>query len=99
MTALALGWTLAYSAIGYAIALRTGSPAAIQGAAMLFFPFVFFTTSFVPRAGLTGWMATVADLNPVTYVLDAMLFRDIERDDHALVARSRVRLQAVDAPS
>ena len=29
----------------------------------------FLTTSFLPQEALTGWMATIADYNPVTYVL------------------------------
>ena len=39
---------------------------------LLFFPFVFLTTVFVPLEAMTGWMATVAIFNPVTYLLDAL---------------------------
>ena len=39
---------------------------------LLFFPFAFLTTSFVPRAALSGWMDTAAGWNPVTYVLAGM---------------------------
>jgi len=35
----------------------------------LFFPFLFMTTSYVPRSQLTGWLDRVAEWNPVTYVL------------------------------
>ena len=36
---------------------------------ILFFPFAFLTTAFVPRGGPAGWLATVARYNPVTYLL------------------------------
>jgi len=39
---------------------------------MLFFPFLFLTSSYVPRSQLTGWLDTVAGLNPVTYILDGL---------------------------
>jgi ABC-2 type transport system permease protein len=39
---------------------------------LLFFPFLFLTSSYVPRDQLTGWLDTVAAWNPVTYVLDGL---------------------------
>ena len=30
------------------------------------------TTSYVPRSQLTGWLDTVAGLNPVTYILEGL---------------------------
>ncbi|ABG04703.1 ABC-2 type transporter [Rubrobacter xylanophilus DSM 9941] len=62
-------WGLAYTGFPYAIALRTGNPAAVNSSFILFFPFAFLTTTFLPQEALTGWLATVADYNPVTYLL------------------------------
>jgi ABC-2 type transport system permease protein len=62
-------WGLAFAGFPYAIALRTGNPAAVNSSFILFFPFAFLTTSFLPQEALTGWLATIADYNPVTYVL------------------------------
>lgn len=62
-------WGLAFTGFLYAIALKTGSPAAVNAAFVLFFPFAFLTTAFVPQAALTGWMSAIADYNPVTYLL------------------------------
>ena len=62
-------WGLAFSGFGYAIALKTGNPAAVNTSFLLFFPFVFLTTSFVPEQALSGWLKTVAAYNPVTYLL------------------------------
>ena len=65
-------WGLAFTGFPYAIALKTGNPAAVNSSFLLFFPFVFLTTVFVPREAMTGWLSTVATFNPVTYLLDAL---------------------------
>jgi ABC-2 type transport system permease protein len=69
---LAGAWGLAFNGFAYAIALRTGSAGAVGASFVLFFPFAFLTTTFVPQEALTGWLSTVADYNPVTYVLAAL---------------------------
>jgi ABC-2 type transport system permease protein len=38
----------------------------------LFFPFAFLTTAFIPQEQMTGWLSTVADYNPTTYLLAGM---------------------------
>jgi ABC-2 type transport system permease protein len=68
-------WGLAFTGFPYGIALRTGSPAAVSASFLLFFPFSFLTTSYVPEQFLSGWLATVAKYNPVTYLLAGL--RDI----------------------
>ncbi len=62
-------WGLAFTGFPYAIALRTGNPAAVNSSFLLFFPFAFLTTTFLPQEALTGWLSAVADYNPVTYLL------------------------------
>ena len=69
---LAAFWSLAFSGFGYAIALKTGNPAAVNSSFLLFFPFLFLTTSYVPRSQLSGWLDTVASVNPVTYLLEGL---------------------------
>ena len=69
---LAALWSLAFSGFGYAIALKTGNPAAVNSTFLLFFPFLFLTSSYVPRDQLSGWLDTVAGLNPVTYLLEGL---------------------------
>jgi ABC-2 type transport system permease protein len=63
-------WCLAYAGFAYAIALKTGNPAAVQSSFLLFFPFLFLTSSYVPRELLSPWLDTVAGFNPVTYILE-----------------------------
>jgi len=62
-------WSLTFAGFGYAIALKTGNPAAVNSSFLLFFPFLFLTSSYVPRDQLSGWLDTVAGWNPVTYLL------------------------------
>jgi ABC-2 type transport system permease protein len=65
-------WGMAYSAIGFGIALKTGSPAATQSAWVIFFPLIFIAPSFAPLNALSGWLRTAARANPVTYLLQGM---------------------------
>jgi ABC-2 type transport system permease protein len=69
---LAALWSLAFAGFGYAIALKTGNPAAVNSSFLLFFPFLFLTSSYVPRSQLSGWLHTVSAWNPVTYILDGL---------------------------
>ncbi|HEX2699045.1 MAG TPA: ABC transporter permease [Acidimicrobiales bacterium] len=69
---LAALWSLAFAGFGYAIALKTGNPAAVNTSFLLFFPFLFLTSSYVPRAQLNGWLDRVAAWNPVTYLLEGL---------------------------
>lgn len=65
-------WGLAFTGFPYAIALKTGSPAAVNSSFLLFFPFAFLTTALVPKEALTGWLGTVATWNPMTYLLGGL---------------------------
>ncbi|MEO8264286.1 MAG: ABC transporter permease, partial [Ilumatobacteraceae bacterium] len=65
-------WGLAFTGFPYSIALRTGNPAAVNNAFLLFFPFAFLTTAYLPRESMTGWLATATRFNPTTYLLEGM---------------------------
>ena len=65
-------WGLAFTGFPYAIALKTGNPAAVNTSFLLFFPFAFLTTAFTPRDLLSGWLDTLAMFNPVTYLLEGL---------------------------
>jgi len=65
-------WGLAFTGFPYAIALRTGNPTAVNNAFLLFFPFAFLTTAYLPEAQMTGWLATAVRFNPATYLLAGM---------------------------
>ncbi|WP_419918256.1 ABC transporter permease [Candidatus Poriferisocius sp.] len=65
-------WGLAYTGFPYAIALRTGNPAAVNSSFLLFFPFMFLTTAWVSREVMTDWLAAITWFNPMTYALEGM---------------------------
>lgn len=69
---LAVAWSLAFTGFPYTVALRTGNPAAVNSAFLIFFPFAFLTPAFLPRELMTGWLPAVAAWNPVTYILEGM---------------------------
>lgn len=70
---LASTWSTAYSGFVYALAFASGNPETVNSAGfMIFFPFAFITTAFLPRQLLAGWMSTLARFNPVTYFLSAL---------------------------
>lgn len=94
---VALGglWGLAYTGFPYAIALKTGSPAAVNSSFILFFPFAFLTTTFAPKAALTGWLSTVADYNPVTYLLVGLRSLVSEGWDAGAIAQALAAIAGV----
>lgn len=70
--ALSALWGLAFTGFPYGVALRTGSPAAVNACFIVFFPLFFLTDAVVPRQFLTGWFSAIATYNPVTYLLNAL---------------------------
>ena len=65
-------WGVVFTGFPYAIALKTGNPGAVASSFILFFPFAFLTTSFLPKEALSGWLSAVATVNPVTYLLEGL---------------------------
>jgi ABC-2 type transport system permease protein len=65
-------WGVVFTGFPYAIALKTGNPGAVASSLILFFPFAFLTTSFLPKDALSGWLSAVATVNPVTYLLEGL---------------------------
>jgi ABC-2 type transport system permease protein len=63
---------VAVSGLGIVLALRSGSSEAVQGTFPLFFALLFFSSAFFPRETMTGWFRTVADLNPISHLVEAM---------------------------
>jgi ABC-2 type transport system permease protein len=65
-------WGLVFTGLPYAIALKTGNPGAVNASFILFFPITFLSTTFVPKPYLQGWLGTVANYNPMTYILQGL---------------------------
>lgn len=80
-------WGLVFTGFPYAIALKTGNAAAVNSSFLLFFPFVFLTSVYVPRELMTGWLSTIATYNPVTYILEALRSLITEGWDPAAIGK------------
>lgn len=63
---------VAVTGLGIVLALRTGSAEAVQGTFPLFFALLFFSSAFFPRETMTGWFRVVADVNPISHLVEAM---------------------------
>jgi ABC-2 type transport system permease protein len=68
---LAMLLSVALGGFVVGVALRTNSTAAVNGASFLVFPLTFLTSTFTPLELLTGWVRTAAQINPITYILEA----------------------------
>lgn len=73
MLGLAMATSLAFSSIGFMLALRTGSSEAVQSAFPLFFIVITFSSFFLPREFIdVEWFRTVAEYNPASYLMEGM---------------------------
>lgn len=70
--ALAMLLGLGFSGFTMSAALGSGNAAVTQSANFVFFPLTFLAPTFVPLDLLDGWLKTVARINPITYVMEAM---------------------------
>lgn len=68
MVLIASLFGLAFEALGFAVALRTANPAASRSLFEFVFPLFLLTTSFSPLESMHGWLRTVVQFNPLTYL-------------------------------
>lgn len=68
---LAIAFSAASACWAMGVALRTRTIQAAPLMQVVIFLAVFTSVAYAPRDVLTGWLATVADVNPVTYLLEA----------------------------
>ncbi len=62
----------AIGSISVAFALRTGSTEAVQGSFPMLFALLFLSSAFFPRALMTGWFRRVADVNPLSHLIEGL---------------------------
>lgn len=96
---IAGAWGLVFTGFPYAIALKTGNPAAVNSSFILFFPVAFLTTAFQPEEALSGWLKTVAGYNPVTYLLSGLRSLVSDGWDGTELLKASVAIAAVGAVS
>lgn len=92
-------WGWAFAGIPYAIALRTGSAAAISASYGLFFPLFFLSDAVVPKQALAGWYQAIATYNPVTYLVEALRSLILTGWEPAVLARGAIALGGLGAVS
>ncbi len=80
--------SLAISAIMSSVAIRTGSAEAVQGTFPLLFVLLFFSSAFFPRETMSGAYKRVADLNPISYLVEGLRALVLEGFSFSAVARS-----------
>ena len=70
---LAIYVAFAFSGIGAWLAVLTGSPQAVQGLFPLLFVLLFLSTSNLPLDFITtDWFRTIAEWNPLSWLIDGM---------------------------
>jgi ABC-2 type transport system permease protein len=70
---LSLVISLAFGCIGAFVALRAGNGEAVQGVFPLFFAALFLSSMALPRNLIeSDWFRTIADWNPVSYMLEGI---------------------------
>jgi ABC-2 type transport system permease protein len=70
--ALAGLFGVAWSGTSFIPALTTKSEQATSTLSLLFFPFAFMSTAFVPEALMPDWIRFINDWNPITYLIEAI---------------------------
>jgi ABC-2 type transport system permease protein len=63
---------MAFGGFTAAMALKTGSSEAVQGSFPLLFIALFFSSAFFPRETMQGAYRTIANLNPVSYLVEGI---------------------------
>jgi ABC-2 type transport system permease protein len=68
---LAIGFSAATACWSMGVALRARTIQAAPLMQVVVFLAVFTSVAYAPREALSGWLRTAADLNPVTYIMEA----------------------------
>ena len=73
LLALAALISLGFGSMGVLVALRTGSGEAVQGMFPVFFVLLFLSSLYLPRNLIrANWFHTIANWNPVSYLLEGI---------------------------
>lgn len=72
IVAVAMVLGVALGGFTITLALRTGSSEAVQAAFPVLFIFLFISSAFFPRQLMHGWFQTVANINPLSWLVEAL---------------------------
>jgi ABC-2 type transport system permease protein len=70
--ALILVFVFAFEWVFITTGLFAGNAQAAQGISLILVPFTFVSSAYVPVETLPSWLQTVAENNPVSYMIDAV---------------------------
>jgi ABC-2 type transport system permease protein len=70
------------------VAIRTGSAEAVQGAFPLLFVLLFFSSAFFPRETMSGAYKRIADINPISYLVEGLRSLVLDGFSFSAVVRS-----------
>lgn len=93
VAAMVVGGVLVALAIGAlmaALALKTGSSEAVQGAFPMLFILLFFSSTFFPRQTMQGFHQTIANVNPISFLAEG--FRSLTIESLSATALAEVLL-------
>lgn len=65
-------WGVVYGGFSFAACLWSGRAEYAEAILPVFFPLLFLSSAFVPLTETSGWQATVARYNPLTFLCDAI---------------------------
>ena len=74
--AAAAAFSVATASWSMGVALRTGTVQSVPLMQVIVFTAIFFSVPYAPREAQDGWLRTVSEWNPVTYLMEAS--RDAE---------------------
>ncbi len=69
---LCMVFGFAFEWVFIALGLFAGTAQAAQGMSLLVFPLTFVSSAYVPVETMPGWLRTVAEHQPITYMVDAV---------------------------
>lgn len=65
-------YSISFAAMFIALGSAASSPEAAQGLAFIAIPLTFISSAIVPTASMPGWLAAIADFQPLTPMIDAL---------------------------
>jgi ABC-2 type transport system permease protein len=88
LVAVAVLVAVAIGGFASAVGLRTGSPEAVQNFFPLVFVLLFVSSAFFPTTLMQGWFRSVAERNPLSWMMDALRVVTLEGFDASAAARA-----------
>lgn len=78
----------AFEWVFIALGMVAGNAQAAQGLAFMVFPLTFVSSAYVPVASMPGWLQTVGQHQPITYMVDAVRALTLGPDAQAVLGHA-----------